>query len=43
MDFIEKVGEELGQKAIKNFLPMQPEDLKDTFADTKLLERLDGL
>ena len=43
MDFIETVEEELGQKAIKIFLPMQPGDLKDTFADTKLLEKLDRL
>ena len=41
MDFIETVEEELDQKAIKIFLPMQPGDLKDTFADIKLLEKLD--
>ena len=38
MDFIETIEEELGQKAIKNFLPMQPGDVKDTLADTSLLE-----
>ena len=43
MDFIETLEEELGQKAIKNFLPMQPLDLKDTFTETKLLEKLDRL
>ena len=43
MDFIETVEEELGQKAIKIFLPMQLGDLKDTFADIKLLEKLDRL
>ena len=43
MDFIETVEEELGQKAVKIFLPMQPRDLKDTFADIKLLEKLDIL
>ena len=43
MDFIETVEEELGQKAIKIFLPMQPGDLKDAFADNKLLEKLDRL
>ena len=37
MDFIEKLEEELGQKDIKNFLPMQPRDLKDTLAETSLL------
>ena len=43
MDFIETVEEELGQKAIKIFLPIQPGDVKDTFADTKHLEKLDRL
>ena len=38
IDFIETIEEELGQKAIKNFLPMQPGDVKDTLADTSLLE-----
>ena len=38
MDFIETMEKELGQKAIKNFLPMQSEDVKDTLADTSLLE-----
>ena len=38
MDFIETIEKELGQKAIKNFLPMQSEDVKDTLADTSLLE-----
>ena len=38
MDFIETIEKELGQKAIKNFLPIQSGDLKDTLADTSLLE-----
>ena len=38
MDFIETMEKELGQKAIKNFLPMQSGDGKDTLADTSLLE-----
>ena len=38
MDFIETIEKELGQKAIKNFLPMQSGDVKDTHADTSLLE-----
>ena len=38
MDFIETMEKELGQKAIKNFLPMQSEDVKDTLADISLLE-----
>ena len=38
MDFIETMEKELGQKAKKNFLPMQSEDVKDTLADISLLE-----
>ena len=38
MDFIETLEKELGQKAIKFFLPMQSGDLKDTLADTSLLD-----
>ena len=38
MDFIETIDKELGQITIKNFLPMQSEDVKDTLADISLLE-----
>ncbi len=38
MEFIETIEDELGQKALKNFLPMQPGDVKSTLADTSLLE-----
>ena len=38
MDFIETIEKELGQKDIKNFVPMQFGDVKDTYADTSLLE-----
>ena len=38
MDFIEKIDKELGQITIKNFLPMQSGDLKNTLADSSLLE-----
>jgi UDP-glucuronate 4-epimerase len=38
MDVIETIEKELGQKAIKNFLPMQSGDVKDTLTDTSLLE-----
>jgi len=38
MEFIEIIENELGQKALKNFLPMQPGDVKSTLADTSLLE-----
>ena len=39
MDFIETIEKELGQKAIKNFLPMQFGDEKDTHANSSLLEK----
>jgi len=38
MDFIKIIEEIIGQKAIKNFLPMQMGDVKSTLADTSLLE-----
>jgi UDP-glucuronate 4-epimerase len=38
MDFIETIEEALGQKAEKEFLPMQAGDVSTTFADTKALE-----
>ena len=36
--FIEILEDELGLKAIKNFLPMQPGDVESTAANTDLLE-----
>ena len=33
MRFIELLEENLGKKAIKNFLPMQPGDVHETYAD----------
>jgi len=38
MEFIEIIEDALGKKAIKNFMPMQPGDVKFTLADTSLLE-----
>ena len=38
MDFISCIEEELKIKAIKTYLPMQPGDIKSTYADTLLLE-----
>ena len=38
MKFIEALEDNLGKKAKKTFLPMQPGDVKATSADTKLLE-----
>ena len=42
MEFINIIEEELGEKAIKNFLPMQLGDVKLTLADTSLLENWIG-
>ena len=42
LKFIEILEDSLGKKAIKTFLPMQPGDLKNTFADTsKLISWID--
>ncbi len=37
MRFIEIIEECLGKKAVKNFLPMQPGDVPDTYADVDAL------
>lgn len=42
LDFIEAIEEELGRKAIRNYLPMQPGDVPATWADATLLNRLTG-
>jgi len=39
LDFIEAIEEALGQKAIKNFLPLQPSDVPATWADVSDLEK----
>ena len=42
LDFIERVEHNLGKKAQKNMLPMQPGDVEATYADVSLLEALIG-
>ena len=42
LKYIEAIEKTLGQKAKKNFLPMQPGDVKSTVADTSLLKSLTG-
>mgnify|MGYP002153755687 CR=1 FL=1 len=37
MDFVEAIENELGIKAIKNMMPMQPGDVPATFADVEAL------
>ena len=38
MNFIDKLEEELGIKAIYNFDSMQPGDVKDTYADNSRIQ-----
>ncbi len=42
MDFVEAIEDALGQKAIRNYLPMQMGDVPATWADNTLLQRLTG-
>jgi UDP-glucuronate 4-epimerase len=42
LDFIEIIEEQLGKKAIRNYLPMQPGDVKATWADATLVRELTG-
>lgn len=42
MDYIKCLEKALGSTAEKNYLPMQPGDVPETFADTRLLEALTG-
>lgn len=42
MEFIEQIEQALGKTAIRNYLPMQPGDVPETFADAELLFKLTG-
>ena len=42
LDFVEAIEAELGQKAIRNYMPMQMGDVPATWADATLLQRLTG-
>ncbi len=42
IDFIEALEDELGLKAVRNYLPMQPGDVPATWADCTLLQNLTG-
>jgi UDP-glucuronate 4-epimerase len=42
LDFIEEVERCLGKKAERNYLPMQPGDVRATWADASLLKELTG-
>ncbi len=40
--FIDAIEAKLGKKTIRNLMPMQPGDVRDTFASADLLEKLTG-
>lgn len=40
LDFVDAIEAELGTKAIRNYMPMQPGDVPATWADASLLHRL---
>ncbi|KCZ53262.1 UDP-glucuronate 5-epimerase [Hyphomonas beringensis] len=40
MDYIEAIEDAIGKTAIKNMLPMQPGDVKQTYADVSLLKAI---
>lgn len=42
LDFIDAIEDELGIKAIRNYLPMQTGDVPATWADTSALQQLTG-
>jgi UDP-glucuronate 4-epimerase len=42
LDFIDAIEENLGKKAIRNYLPMQKGDVPATWADASLLNKLTG-
>jgi UDP-glucuronate 4-epimerase len=42
MDFIEAIEDEIGLKAVCNYMPMQAGDVPATWADTSLLQTLTG-
>nr|HQC73771.1 UDP-glucuronate 5-epimerase [Candidatus Competibacteraceae bacterium] len=42
LDFVDAIEDELGIKAARNYMPMQPGDVPATWADASLLQRLTG-
>ena len=42
LDFVDMIEEQLGKRAIRNYLPMQPGDMEATWADAGLLVELTG-
>ncbi len=42
LDFIDAIEDQLGKKAVRNYMPMQMGDVPATWADASLLQRLTG-
>ncbi|MDR3373835.1 MAG: NAD-dependent epimerase/dehydratase family protein, partial [Ancalomicrobiaceae bacterium] len=42
LDFVEAIEAALGRRAVRHLLPMQPGDVRETFADHRLLQALTG-
>lgn len=42
LDFIEIIEEQLGKRALRNYMPMQPGDVRATWANAELLHHLTG-
>ena len=42
LDFIKQIEKELGKKAIRNYLPLQKGDVKQTLSNTNLLKKITG-
>ena len=42
LDFIKQIEKELGKKAIRNYMPLQKGDVKQTLSNSYLLKRITG-
>ena len=42
LDFIKQIEHELGKKAIRNYMPLQKGDVKQTLSNTSLLKKITG-
>ena len=42
LDFIKQIEKELGKKAIRNYMPLQQGDVKQTLSNTNLLKKITG-
>ena len=42
LDFIKEIEKELGKKAIRNYMPLQKGDVKQTVSNTNLLKKITG-